>query len=194
MLCTRPDIVYAVKQLSQFASDPSPTHLQAAKRVLRYLQGSQDSYLTYQRDHGTTGTIQEYFDANWASDEDRKSISGYSRRITNILASQETISTIALSTAEAEYAALTQAAKAIELQYCPTNDMLADIMTKALARDKHARMCQLIGMDGLLGNTSPSSSEVMSVLGSKEELGIGEWECGNTPLPARTMLVAYAIR
>jgi hypothetical protein len=118
----------------------------------------------------------------------------HSRRITNILASQETISTIALSTAEAEYAALTQAAKAIELQYCPTNDMLADIMTKALARDKHARMCQLIGMDGLLGNTSPSSSEVMSVLGSKEELGIGEWECGNTPLPARTMLVAYAIR
>jgi hypothetical protein len=177
----------------------------------------------------------------------------HSRRITNILASQETISTIALSIAEAEYAALTQAAKeaiwlqnllkdlemskyapkaihvdnqgaialaenpihhartkhldvqlqfvrdhvernTIELQYCPTNDMLADIMTKALARDKHARMCQLIGMDGLLGNTSPSSSEVMSVLGSKEELGIGEWECGNTPLPARTMLVAYAIR
>lgn len=40
ILCTRPDIAYAVQQLSQFMSDPSPIHLQAAKRVLRYLQGS----------------------------------------------------------------------------------------------------------------------------------------------------------
>ena len=75
----------------------------------------------------------------------------------------------------------------IELQYCPTNDMLADIMTKALAKEKHGRMCELIGMDGLSGNTSPSSSDGMSVLGNKKEPEIDEWECGNTPLSARTM-------
>jgi len=49
--------------------------------------------------------------------------------------------------------------------------MLADIMTKALAKEKHGRMCELIGMNGLLG--------------SKKEPEIGEWECGSTPLPAR---------
>jgi hypothetical protein len=38
---TRPEISYAVQQLSQFASTPMSAHLQAAKRVLRYLQGSQ---------------------------------------------------------------------------------------------------------------------------------------------------------
>jgi Reverse transcriptase (RNA-dependent DNA polymerase). len=79
MLYTRPDIAYAVQQLSQFGSDPSQIHLQAAKRVLRYLQGSQTSHLIYKCDTGnrTTDTIQGYSDADWASDEDRKSISGY---------------------------------------------------------------------------------------------------------------------
>lgn len=247
MLCTRPDIAYAVQQLSQFGSDPSPIHLQAAKRVLRYLQGSQNTHLTYKRDNET---IQGYSDADWASDEDRKSISGYVFTLagSSISWQAKKQSTIALSTAEAEYAALTQAAKeaiwlqnllkdlgmskyaprivnidnqgtialaenpihhartkhldiqlqfvrdsiengTIKLQYCPTDVMLADIMTKALAKERHGRMCELIGM----GNTSPSSSE-MSVLGSKEdsEPETSEWECGITPFSARTMLVAYA--
>ena len=50
----------------------------------------------------------------------------------------------------------------IELKYCPTDVMLADIMTKALARDKHATMRRSIGLSA---NTSPSPSEVISVLG-----------------------------
>jgi hypothetical protein len=58
----------------------------------------------------------------------------------------------------------------IELQYCPTNDMLADIMTKALAKEKHGSMCKLIGM----------ASAARSVLGNKKEPEIDEWECGRT--------------
>lgn len=59
---------------------PSPIHLQATKRVLRYLQSSQNLHLTYKHNCGITGTtdtIQSYSDANVAADEDRKSISGY---------------------------------------------------------------------------------------------------------------------
>ena len=52
----------------------------------------------------------------------------------------------------------------------------------------------LIRMDDLMGNTSLSSFEVLSELGNKKELEIDEWECGNMPLLARTMLVAYATR
>ena len=34
----------------------------------------------------------------------------------------------------------------ITLEYCPTEDMLADVMTKALARDRHERLTRAIGI------------------------------------------------
>ena len=40
MVATRPDLAAAVGVLSQFASDPCPTHWQALKRVFRYLQST----------------------------------------------------------------------------------------------------------------------------------------------------------
>ena len=39
---TRPDLAYTITHLSQFNSSPSITHHTAAKRVLRYLQGTKD--------------------------------------------------------------------------------------------------------------------------------------------------------
>ena len=36
---TRPDIAFAVSELSRFVSDPGSVHMQAAKRVLRYIKG-----------------------------------------------------------------------------------------------------------------------------------------------------------
>ena len=35
---TRPDIAFAVSELSRFVSDPGTVYMQAAKRVLRYLK------------------------------------------------------------------------------------------------------------------------------------------------------------
>uniref|UniRef100_A0AAV1U7S1 Reverse transcriptase Ty1/copia-type domain-containing protein n=1 Tax=Peronospora matthiolae TaxID=2874970 RepID=A0AAV1U7S1_9STRA len=40
MVATRPDLAVAVGSLSQFLFDPCPTHWQALKRVLRYLQAT----------------------------------------------------------------------------------------------------------------------------------------------------------
>ena len=34
----------------------------------------------------------------------------------------------------------------IELQYCATNDMVADVLTKALARDKHEQHTDTLGV------------------------------------------------
>nr|GMD76001.1 serine/threonine-protein phosphatase 7 long form homolog isoform X1 [Ipomoea batatas] len=44
---TRPDISYAVQQLSQFVDKPRDTHLTTAHRVLRYLKGSPGKGLFY---------------------------------------------------------------------------------------------------------------------------------------------------
>src|SRR5437868_2782617 len=72
---TRPDIACTVGQLSQFLNNPSSTHMQAAKRVLRYLQGTANLGITYRP---PPLKLQGYSDANWAGDMDtRRSTTGY---------------------------------------------------------------------------------------------------------------------
>ena len=48
MLCTRPDICFAVGLVSRYQSNPEPTHWQAIKRIMRYLRGTTDLVLCYQ--------------------------------------------------------------------------------------------------------------------------------------------------
>lgn len=42
MVCTRPDIAFAVGYIGRFALKPRESHLKAAKRILRYLQGTKE--------------------------------------------------------------------------------------------------------------------------------------------------------
>jgi hypothetical protein len=46
-LTTRPDITFAVTNLSKFGIDPGTPHWDAAKRVMHYLAGTIDLELTY---------------------------------------------------------------------------------------------------------------------------------------------------
>lgn len=48
MMCTRPDICYAVGLVSHFQSNPGQAHWRAVKRILRYLKGTLDHVLCYQ--------------------------------------------------------------------------------------------------------------------------------------------------
>ncbi|OWZ05709.1 Copia type Polyprotein [Phytophthora megakarya] len=45
--CTRPDIAYAVGQLSRYVQQPTQQHIGAAKRVLRYLVGTKGMGIEY---------------------------------------------------------------------------------------------------------------------------------------------------
>jgi hypothetical protein len=75
MLCTRPDICYAVGMVSRFQSNPGPVHWKAVKMIFRYLRGTANYSLCYQ-DSGTD--LCGYSDADWAGDiDERKSTSGY---------------------------------------------------------------------------------------------------------------------
>jgi hypothetical protein len=47
MIATRPDLAYTVSTLGKFAANPSPTHMAAAKRCLRYLKQTSTIGITY---------------------------------------------------------------------------------------------------------------------------------------------------
>ena len=75
MMCTRPDICYAVGLVSKFQSNPSTKHWMVVKRILRYLKGTLDYVLCYQ---GKDLHLAGYTYADWGGDLDKhKSTSGY---------------------------------------------------------------------------------------------------------------------
>ena len=101
---TRPDICFAVSTLSQFMTNPRHVHWVAAKHVVRYLRGTIDYGLRYTSARGET--LSSYIDSNWASSAvDRKSTSGYCFSMGSTMISwySRKQSSVALSTAEAEY-------------------------------------------------------------------------------------------
>lgn len=111
MLCTRPDICYAVGLVSRFQSNPGKAHWKAVKRILRYLRGTADYQLCYQ---GSKVHLVGYTDADWAGDADeRKSTSGYVFLLgdTSISWYSKKQTCVALSTMEAEFVALSAAAQ-----------------------------------------------------------------------------------
>ena len=68
---TRPDIMHAVGIVGRFLANPKETHLQAVKRIFKYIQGTLNYGLWYPRD--TDRTLHAYTDADWArSMDDRK--------------------------------------------------------------------------------------------------------------------------
>lgn len=205
-LSTRPDISYAVNQLSQFNVNPHQEHLVAAKHILKYLNSTIDLKLTYKK---TGAPIEGFSDADWGGNYDRKSHTGYCFILASGTVVWETKKqqSVALSSTEAEYMAMSSASKEavylkkllqdlgypelvekpikmhgdnlsaiqliknpvyhsrskhidirvhyvrevfqnniIELQYCSTNEMVADILTKVLTKQKHQKLSKLLGM------------------------------------------------
>ena len=105
MMCTQPNICYAVVLVSRFQSNPGLAHWKAVKRILRYIKGTTDYVLCYQ---GSDLCMIGYSDVDWGSDlDERKSTSGYAFLLNNgaITWSSKKQPCIALSTIEAEYVA-----------------------------------------------------------------------------------------
>ncbi|KAL0367021.1 UNVERIFIED_CONTAM: Secreted RxLR effector protein [Sesamum radiatum] len=73
---TRPDIMFATSLLSRFMQSPSQVHYGAAKRILRYLQGTKDFGIWYKSTNDAK--LVGYTDSDWAgSADDMKSTLGY---------------------------------------------------------------------------------------------------------------------
>nr|GEU29048.1 Gag-Pol polyprotein [Tanacetum cinerariifolium] len=86
IICTRPDIAYAVGVVSQYMAEPGREHWEAVKRILRYIKGDLDG---------------------------SKSITGYVFTLSGGKVSwvSKLQSVVAMSTTEAEYVAAAQASK-----------------------------------------------------------------------------------
>ena len=111
-VATRPNISHAIQCLSQFTSKFSQTHITAIKRVLRYLNGTRNLGITYRPTHDPE--VLGYTDADWTQDiSDRKSTSGYVFLLSGgaISWSSKKQTSIALSTMQAEFVALSHATK-----------------------------------------------------------------------------------
>ncbi len=72
----RPDIAQMVSELGRHMANPNQEHMNAAKRVLKYLKGTKALRLTYYS--SDSSILSAYVDADFASDTtDRKSRTGF---------------------------------------------------------------------------------------------------------------------
>lgn len=147
MICTRPDIAYIIGKLSQFLDNPSPAHMEAAKRVLRYLKGTLDIGIVL--GNAEKDKLVAYGDADFAACIDsRKSTSGVVLVFGcgPVIWSSRKQTTVATSTCDAEFIAAHDAAK--ELTWA--RGLLKDLKCEQVAPTK--LMCDNMGAKLLIEN------------------------------------------
>ncbi|KAG8499381.1 hypothetical protein CXB51_005990 [Gossypium anomalum] len=171
LTATRPDIMYSVSVLSRFMYCCNKLHLQAAKRVLRYIKGTLSYGLKFSRNEDLK--LIGYTDSDWAgSKDDMKSTSGYAFTLGSAMFcwSSKKQSIVAQSTAEAEYVAAAGAinqaiwpiskgsnrdllemeqAREIKLIHCNSEDQVADIFTKALCTSRFIKLRKELGVSSM---------------------------------------------
>ncbi|XP_052625051.1 secreted RxLR effector protein 161-like [Lactuca sativa] len=108
---TRPDLSYSVGVMSRYMEAPKMCHLNALKKILRYVKGTKDFGLVYKT--GGDKKIVGFSDSNHGTDlDDRKGTTGtifflFGNVVTWSSQKQQTVS---LSSCEAEFMVATEAA------------------------------------------------------------------------------------
>lgn len=103
---TRPDLMFATSTLSRFMQNPSQVHFGAAKRVLRYVQGTLKYDISFKSCFYSK--LIGYTDSDWASSiDDMKSTLDYCFNLGSRIFSwgSKKQGSVAQSTVEAEYVA-----------------------------------------------------------------------------------------
>ncbi|GJY28300.1 hypothetical protein Tco_0404067 [Tanacetum coccineum] len=181
LTASRPDLVFAVCMCARYQASPTKKHLEALKRVFRYLKGTINWGLWYPKD--TAMELTTYADADHAGCQDtRISTSGSAQFVGDKLVSwsSKKQKSIAISTTEAEYIAMSgcraqilwmrsqltdydfafheipleQVEKGmVELYFVTTDYQLADIFTKALPRERFEFLLPRLGMKSMSPET-----------------------------------------
>ncbi|GJU85125.1 putative ribonuclease H-like domain-containing protein [Tanacetum coccineum] len=104
LTASRPDLVFVVCMCARYQSRPTKRHLEAVKRVFRYLQGTINMGLWYPKD--TAMALTAYADADHAGCQDtRRSTSGSAQFLGDKLVSwsSKKQTSMSISSTEAEY-------------------------------------------------------------------------------------------
>ena len=111
MICTRPDIAYAVGVVSNYMSNPSKKHWEAVKSIMRYLNGTRKVCICF---GSKELCVEGYIDADYVGDMDkRRSTSGYVFMFASGAVSWRSRlqNCTSMSTIEAEYIIVSEACK-----------------------------------------------------------------------------------
>ncbi|KAK9025215.1 hypothetical protein V6N11_065111 [Hibiscus sabdariffa] len=114
MICTRPDLSYALSMTSRYLENPGEGHWTAVKNILKYLRRTKDVFLVYGGEEELR--IKGYTDASFQTDkDDSRSQSGFVFCLNGGAVSWKSSKqdTIADSTTEAEYIVASEAAKEV---------------------------------------------------------------------------------
>ncbi|GJW59322.1 retrovirus-related pol polyprotein from transposon TNT 1-94 [Tanacetum coccineum] len=165
-LASRPGLVFAVCMCARYQSKPTKKHLEAVKRVFRYIQGTINMGLWYLKD--TTIALTAYADADHAGCQDtHRSTSGSAQLLGDTLSlgaldlgsqvefHRDTV-VRALRAAfnnpkrAVEYLYSISVEKGmVELYFVRTEYHLADIFTKALPRERFEFILPRLGMKSM---------------------------------------------
>lgn len=108
---TRPDLMFLVSLISRFMANPTELHYQATKKALRYVKGTMNYEILYEK-KGVEELV-GFTDSDYAGDiEDRKSTYGYVFMLSEgaVAWSSKKQPIVTLSTTEAEFMAATACA------------------------------------------------------------------------------------
>jgi hypothetical protein len=111
MVCSRPDLSYAMSLVSRYMANPGKEHWKAVHWIFRYLRGTSKACLKF----GRTGKgLVGYVDLDYATDFDkRRYLTGYVFTVGDCVVSWRATlqSFVVQSTTEAEYMAIAEACR-----------------------------------------------------------------------------------
>nr|GEW86558.1 retrovirus-related Pol polyprotein from transposon TNT 1-94 [Tanacetum cinerariifolium] len=78
MVCTRPDLAHVVSVVSRYIHNLGKMHWEAVKCIIRYLKGTSNIGLSFEKGRASSNGVKGYVDSYYAGDLDaRKSFSSY---------------------------------------------------------------------------------------------------------------------
>nr|GEW03182.1 peroxidase 24-like [Tanacetum cinerariifolium] len=111
MVCTRLDLAHVVSVVSRYMHNTGKMHWEAVKCILRYLKGTSNIGLSFEKGRASPNGVVGYVDSDYAGDLDaRKSLSSYIfSHCGSAISWYSSLQAItALSTTEAEYISSTE--------------------------------------------------------------------------------------
>ncbi|GJT08186.1 hypothetical protein Tco_0842648 [Tanacetum coccineum] len=148
LTASRPDLVFAVCMCARYQSKPTKKHLEAVKRVFRYLQGTINMGLWYPKDTAMLSSKKQTSTSISSTEAEYIAMSGCCAQI---LWMRSQLSDYGFAY---NHIPLEQVEKGVvELYFVRTEYQLADIFTKALPRERFEFILLRLGMKSMKPET-----------------------------------------